>query len=293
MSVGSRRREEYKQEDEHMPRKASAGGAAQPAAGYVKSLDKALSLLERIGEIDDGLPLSDLAQRVGLPPSTAHRLLTTLERRRFVQFDNSQRRWCIGVQCFTVGSAFLPRRDLVRTALPFMRQLMEASGETVNLAVESNGEAVFLAHVESNEMMRASSRPGSRVPLHGSAVGKAIMSFMPEREITRILHKHGLRRLTPNTIVSPTQLRSTLAEVREKGYAFDNEEHAFGVRCVAAPIFDERGEAVAAMSLLGPATRLRDERVPELGARVRRMAWQITAELGGHMLETDMAVVAD
>lgn len=274
-----------------MPRKAGAGGTPQPAAGYVKSLDKALALLEQIGETEDGLALSDLAQRVGLPPSTAHRLLTTLERRRFVQFDNSQRRWCIGVQCFTVGSAFLPRRDLVRTALPFMRQLMETSGETVNLAVESNGEAVFLAHVESNEMMRASSRPGSRVPLHGSAVGKAIMSFMPEREVTRILHKQGLRRLTPNTIVSPTQLRLALGEVREKGYAFDNEEHAFGVRCVAAPVFDERGEAVAAISLLGPATRLNDERVPDLGARVRDMARSITAELGGHVLTVGTAMV--
>lgn len=264
-----------------MARKSNGRTNGQPSAGYVKSLDKALALLEYIGEMDDGLQLSDLAQRAGLPPSTAHRLLTTLERRRFVQFDNSSRRWCIGVQAFTVGSAFLPRRDLIRSALPFMRQLMEESGETVNLAVESNGEAVFLAHVESHEMMRASSRPGSRVPLHGSGVGKALLSTMSEREVTRILHKHGLRRLTPNTIVSPSELRVALVEVRERGYAFDNEEHAFGVRCVAAPIFDERGEAVAAISLLGPTPRISEERASELGARVRRAARLITSELGG------------
>ena len=96
-----------------MARKSIGRTNGQPSAGYVKSLDKALALLEYIGEMDDGLQLSDLAQRAGLPPSTAHRLLTTLERRRFVQFDNSTRRWCIGVQAFTVGSAFLPRRELL------------------------------------------------------------------------------------------------------------------------------------------------------------------------------------
>lgn len=270
-------------------RKNNGRTSTQSSAGYVKSLDKALMLLEFIGETDDGLQLSDLAQRAGLPPSTAHRLLTTLERRRFVQFDNANRRWCIGVQAFTVGSAFLPRRDLIRSALPFMRQLMEECGETVNLAVESNGEAVFLAHVESHELMRASSRPGSRVPLHGSAVGKALLSTLPEREVSRILHKHGLRHLTPNTIVSPTDLRLALAEVREKGFAFDNEEHAFGVRCVAAPVFDERGEAVAAISVLAPTARLADERVADLGSRVRRLARKVTSELGGLMVSAPAA----
>ncbi len=103
-----------------MPHASQIGtsSSTQSGAGYVKSLDKALTLLEQIAENHEGLPLSDLSQRVGLPPSTAHRLLTTLERRRFVQFDNSQRRWAIGVQTFTVGSAFLPRRDLIRSARP-------------------------------------------------------------------------------------------------------------------------------------------------------------------------------
>ena len=265
-----------------MRRTLKKSGSAQ-AGGYVKSLDKALTLLERIGESEEGLPLSDLAQRVGLPPSTAHRLLTTLERRRFVQFDSLQRRWCIGVQSFTVGNAFHPRRDLVRTALPLMRRLMEESGETTNLAVESNGEAVFLAHVECREMMRASSRPGSRVPLHGSGVGKVLLSAMSEKEVARILHKHGLRRITPNTITSPGDLHAVLAEIRATGYAFDDEEHAFGLRCVAAPIVDDSGETVAAISVLGPTARVTDDRLPDLAARVCRAAGLISADLGGPM----------
>jgi IclR family transcriptional regulator, acetate operon repressor len=265
-----------------MPRKGNAAGGQQSGAGYVKSLDKALTLLEKISNSREGLPLSDLSQRVGLPPSTAHRLLTTLERRRFVQFDSANRHWCVGVEAFTVGSAFLPRRDLIRAARASMRLLMEESGETANLAVESHGEAVFLAHVESEEMMRATTRPGSRVPLHCSAVGKAMLASMTDRQVARILHKHGLPRLTATTIVSPAELRSVLAETRGRGYAFDNEEHALGVRCVAAPIFDESGEAVAAISVVGPTTRITDDRIPNLGARVGEAARLITVELGGH-----------
>ena len=268
-----------------MRHKTKSVKAAHGGAGYVKSVDKALALLERLGEAENALSLSDLAERVGLPLPTAHRLLTTLQRRRFVQFDNGQSQWSIGVRTFIVGNAFLPRRNLVRQALSIMRHLMEQSGETTNLAVESSGEAVFLAHVECRDMMRASSRPGSRVRLYCSGVGKALLSAMPDAEVTRILHEHGLQRITANTIDSPERLRAVLAETRVKGYAYDNEEHALGVRCVAAPIFDESGHALAAISVSGPTARITDDRVPLLGAWVSRAARLVTAELGGQVDE--------
>lgn len=268
-----------------MSGKPKSPRAPQGGAGYVKSVDKALALLEGLADTDDGVTLSELAQRVGLPPSTAHRLLTTLERRRFVKFDNERIQWSIGVQTFMVGNAFLPRRNLVRRILPFMQELMEQSGETTNLAVESQGEAVYLAQVECHEMMRASSLPGSRVLLHCSAVGKALLSAMPEAAVTRILHNRGLRRITAHTLVSPEKLRAELAEIRLKGYAFDNEEHAYGLRCVAAPIFDESGHTLAAISLSGPTVRITDDRVPELGALVARFTRRISAEFGGQVNE--------
>ena len=268
-----------------MRRKTKSVGTPQAGAGYVKSLAKALALLEQLGEAGEALSLSSLAERVGLPPPTAHRLLTTMERQRFVQFDDEQSRWSIGVQTFIVGNAFLPRRNLIRHALPFMRQLMEQSGETTNLAVESDGEAVFLAHVECHDVIRASSRPGLRLDLYCSGVGKALLSTMSDGQVTRILHDHGLRRVTPNTIDSPERLRAVLAEDRVKGYAYDNEEHSLGVRCVAAPIFDESGHTLAAISLSGPTARVTDDRVPLLGALVSRAARLITVELGGQVDE--------
>ena len=272
-----------------MRRKSKSLKRPHAGTGFVKSLDKAMTLLERLGEADSALTMSDLAQRAGLPLPTAHRLLTTLERRRFVQFDNEQGLWSIGVQAFVVGNAFLPRRNLIRQALTIMRDLMEQSGETTNLAVESDGEAVFLAHVECHDMMRASSRPGARVALYCSGVGKALLSAMSEDDITRILHERGLQRITPNTIVSPEKMRADLAESRLRGYAFDNEEHAPGVRCVASPIFDESGHVLAAISLSGPTARITDDRIPVLGASVARAASRITADLGGEVDERLLA----
>ena len=244
----------------------SLPGAAQQKRGNggdaVQSLVRALALLNRIAEAPDaGAPLTDLAQQVGLPSSTAHRLLTTLEQERYVRFDPEGRLWSIGVQAFMAGSSFTRARSLVALARPPMRRLMEDGGETVNLAVEDDGMAVYLAQVECRQMMRAFARPGSRVPLHCSAVGKAMLSAMSDRSLAKTLHQHGMPRLTVKTITTPTVLRADLQRAKTAGYAVDDEEHAVGLRCIAAPVFDETGDVIAAVSASGPMARIVDERV--------------------------------
>jgi IclR family acetate operon transcriptional repressor len=244
-------------------------------------LVRALALLNRVADAPgDGATLTELAQQVGLPASTAHRLLTTLEQEGYVRFGQEGRLWSIGVQAFMVGSAFTKSRRLGTLARPHMRFLMESSGETVNLAVEDDGEAVYLAQVECRQMMRAFARPGSRAPLHASAVGKAILSTISDRALSRILHQRGMPRLTPKTITTPAALRIQLAWVRSAGYALDDEEHAVGLRCIAAPIFDETGETIAAISASGPIARIVEERVAPLGALVLETARTISREMG-------------
>jgi IclR family acetate operon transcriptional repressor len=236
---------------------AKSAGKAAAGGDQVQSLVRALALLNRVAEAPgEGATLTELAQQVGLPASTAHRLLTTLEQERYVRFDHEGRLWSIGVQAFVTGSAFTKSRRLGALARPHMRFLMESSGETVNLAVEDDGEAVYLAQVECRQMMRAFARPGSRAPLHASAVGKAILSTMSDRALSRILHQRGMPRLTPKTITTPAGLRIQLEQVRTAGYALDDEEHAVGLRCIAAPIFDETGETIAAISASGPMARI-------------------------------------
>jgi len=259
----------------------SLSAKSATGSGQVQSLVRALALLNRVAEAQsEGATLTELAQQVGLPASTAHRLLSTLEQERYVRFDHEGRSWSVGVQAFMTGCAFTKSRSLGALARPHMRLLMEKAGETVNLAVEDEGEAVYLAQVECRQMMRAFARPGSRAPLHASAVGKAILSAVSDKTLSRVLHQRGMPRLTPKTITTPSALRAELEQVRASGYAVDDEEHAVGLRCIAAPIFDETGEAIAAISASGPMARIVEERVASLGALVLETANAISSEMG-------------
>lgn len=260
---------------------AASDRSLRRRSGQVQSLARAISLLNALTDEDYGLSLSDLAQKVGLAPSTTHRLLTTLQEERFVRFDVERNVWLIGVQAFVVGNAFVRSRDLVAMSRPHMRNLMEDSGETVNLAVEDQGEAIYLGQVECRQMMRAIAKPGGRVALHCSGVGKALLSGLPDAEVTRIVQRRGLGRFTEKTIDTPVKLRQALSLARQQGYAFDDEENAIGLRCVASVIYDEYGHPLAGLSLSGPTARLTDERVPLLGAMIVRAAADITSALGG------------
>ena len=253
------------------------------ADGTVQSLLRALRLLELLAEDDEGYRLVDIAERAGLSTSTAHRLLTTLEQKRFVQFDRGANLWHVGVQCFAVGAAFGRRRNIVTLALPVLRKLRDAIGETANLGLADQGDVVFLTQVDSREMMRAMGRPGGRLPLACTAMGQAILAAMSEQEVSAYLQKYGLPRLTPNSIARPTKLHQALAEARRAGYAVDHEENAAGLRCVAAVIRDEQLRPIAAVSIAGPTVRVTLRRVPEVGREVMAAAHEITQAIGGRM----------
>jgi IclR family acetate operon transcriptional repressor len=261
------------------PSRSAAGEGA--GAGQVQSLTRALALLDAIAESHDGLTLSDLAELTGLPPSTTHRLLTTLESARFVRFEPTQTVWQIGIQAFVVGNAFVRTRDVTAIARPHMRRLRDACGETVNLYIEDDGEVVCMTQVESRQMMRAIARPGGRVRMHVAGAGKAILAHLDEDRLRALILQHGLKRHTAKSIDSPAKLRAELARIREQGFAIDDEENAVGLRCVAAPILDEDGSPVAAISVSGPTARISDELVQRFGRRVRAAARDITLHYGG------------
>lgn len=266
-------------------RKRGRPATANHRAGEGKnaSLIRALSLLERLAESSSGMSLTDLSQQLGIPPATAHRLLSTFEELNFVEQDSDAGLWFVGLKAFTVGQAFLTRRNFVASARPFMKALVEECGETVNLGLIDDGEAVFISQVESQEMMRMIVKLGSRSPIHASGVGKAMLSSMGEQEVVQLLQHRGLARFTDHTIDNPADLRDALEAIRHQGYALDDEEHAIGLRCVAANIYDENGRALAAISLSGPKARITDKRLAELGVAVRQTASDITESLGGHM----------
>lgn len=257
------------------------GGGARRDTTQVQAINRALTLLEAMSRSPQGIALTALAEQVDLAPSTTHRLLKSLEQMRFVQHDDERSLWLIGVNAFAVGNAFLEARDFVAIARPFMRRLMEESGESVNLAVLDGDTAVYLSQVECREMMRALARPGGKAPLHSSAVGKALLAARPAEERRALVGRLTLTAFTEKTIARPDALLDALDDSAARGWAVDDEEYALGLRCVAAALYNEHGEPVAAVSLSGPSARVTDERLAELGTLVARTAREITAALGG------------
>jgi IclR family acetate operon transcriptional repressor len=252
----------------------------QSKAGSIQALDRGLALLRVVAEAD-GLTLTDLAQRTGIAPSTVHRLLFTLEAHRFVAHDEERGLWLIGVDAFQTGTAFLRNRRLAGMGRDTMRELMEQTGETINLGIEDDGEVVFISQVESHNTLRAFFRAGSRSLMHASGVGKALLAGMSEQRVKQILYSKGLLRFTEKTFVDPTALFAELQKSRQRGWAVDDEERTLGMRCVAAPIYNEMGETIAAVSMSGPAVRITLERLGEFGPTMMRAADQITESIGG------------
>jgi IclR family acetate operon transcriptional repressor len=249
----------------------------------VQSVDRALSIIETLAEDDEGYRLSDLAIRTGLSTSTVHRLLATLENRRFVQFDRSQSKWHVGARCFTVGATFARRRNFAAQAIPYLRKLRDLTRETANLAVVDDEFIVVLTRMESREIMRSLTKLGGRVAMVASGVGKAVLATYSNEDVSAIIHHHGMPRLTEKSIVRPGELFKELERIRRQGYAVDDEEACMGLRCVAAVVFNDCAEPLAAISVSGMTGRLTDERLPQLGQTVREVAAELTVALGGVM----------
>ncbi len=161
-----------------------------------------------------------------------------------------------------------------------MRQLMIETGETSNLGIEKADQVLFVSQVETHEAIRAFFPPGTRSPMHASGIGKALLAFMPAERGAAILKRQTLERFTENTIVEPARLKAELAQIRAQGFAFDNEEKAVGMRCIAAPVLNVFGEVVAGISVSGPSSRMRRDRIASIGALASDVAARLSRNLG-------------
>ncbi len=248
-----------------------------------QSLEKALGLLKSLSD-HDGLSLTELAEKTALPPSTTHRLLSTLANHDLVAVDELSQKWSIGIEALRIGMAFQRRNKILLAGRPAMTDLMEATGETVNMAMLDGFEVVFVSQVECHETIRAFFGIGQRRASHASGIGKALLAQMAAERLEPFLRGASLARFTPATITDPDLLRAELETIRRRGWSIDDEEANVGMRCIAAAIFNEFGEARAGISLSGPSARLTQDSLPELGAKVRATADRITQLIGGHLL---------
>lgn len=244
----------------------------------IQSVDRALEVIEVLADAGEELGVSELAARTGLPLATAHRVLDALCARGYVR-QNPSRRYSLGGTLIRLGAA--AERLMGATARPFLAQLVEMTGETANLAVSEGDAVVYIAQVPSSRALRTFIEVGRRARPHSCGVGKMILALWDPAEAEALLRRTGLPASTAETITDMDEMLAELARVRELGYAEDRGEQEDGVRCIAVPVMGEGG-VVAAMSVSGPAERLRNFDAAELAARMRSVADELGAALYGN-----------
>jgi IclR family acetate operon transcriptional repressor len=253
-------------------------GKRRRAGDGVQSVERALELLEALADPGEAKGVSELARTTGLPVATIHRLLATLVSRGYVRQDTASHKYTLGSHLIRLGEA--AARDFAQFARPYLTELMEASGETANLAVLEDGQIAYVAQVASrHHRVRMFTEVGRRVHPHTSGVGKVVLAFRPRAEVEALLARTGLPRRTSRTITDPARFLSELERVAGQGYAIDSGEEEVGVRCLAVPVFGVGG-SVAAMSVSAPEGRLQDRDIE----RVLPEMLRISAALGAAFL---------
>lgn len=250
----------------------------------VQTIERVSSILDILGGNPQGISVRDLSAKVRLPKGTTHRLLSSLVYFGYVRQEPETRNYLLGFRLVELGNRLLDQLDLRKEAEPYLRNLAERTQETVHMAFLYRNEIVYIDKVESAQnpsSLRMASRVGLRNPAHSSALGKVLLAELVEEKLERFIKEKGLLKRTENTITDPDILKKHLKIVRQQGYAVDDEENEKGIRCVGAPIYNEAGKVVAAISISGPAFQVTRKRIQtKLKREVVETASEISQKLG-------------
>jgi DNA-binding IclR family transcriptional regulator len=250
----------------------------------VQTIERVSSILDILAQSAHGISIRDLSSHIGLPKGTTHRLLSSLSYFGYVRQEPKTRNYFLGLKFVEMGQTLLSQLDLRKVAEPILRDLAERTKETIHLVILDRNEIVYIDKVETDQNpsgLKMASRIGLRNPAHSSAVGKMILASFSEEELQVFFNEKSLVRRTENTITDPVLLREHLKTVRKQGYAVDDEENEKGIRCVAAPIYNEIGKTVAAISITAPAFRVTRKSIQEtLKKDVMETASEISERLG-------------
>jgi len=246
----------------------------------LKALDKSLAILEILSRENSPLSIAELSERLGIYPSTIHRILDTLRYWGYVEQDSHTQRYQLGLKVLELSMAKLQGMEFLKEAAPYLKELQNQSNETVHLAILEEGEVLYLDKEESSQSIRTVSRVGRRVPAHCTALGKVLLAYLDQEEQEKVINEKGVSRFTENTITDKKKLREELSKVREQGFAEDREEHEKDVRCLAAPIKDHRGTVIAAVSLSVPAFRMNASKKRKLKETLIQAGEDISKRLG-------------
>ena len=246
----------------------------------IQVLDRALALLDALSQRGPDLALGEISQSLKLHKSTAHRLIMVLERYRLLERNSRTGRYRLGLKLFELGTKAVAQLDLREQARPFLEHVVLETGETVHLCIYDDGEVVYVDKVEPARSVRLASSVGRRNPAYCTAVGKAVLAYLPEAQVEDAVQKHGLHPLTTKTVSTLAELKTELERIRERGYSIDDEENEEGVSCVGAVVRGFEGDPVAAISVSGPTFRLGKEKVAMIAQSIIAAADGLSKQLG-------------
>lgn len=226
----------------------------------IRAIERTLTIIETLRRMEDAT-VTGIADQTELPKSTVHNHLNTLLANEYVTKQGS--RYMLGLRFLELGGYKRDRMNLYQIAKPEVKELAEQSGELANLIAEEHGLGVYLYREEGEQAVQLGSYVGKRQYLNSTAFGKAMLAFMPESRVHKIIDKHGLPSRTEKTISDREELFEALREIRERGYAYDDEEGLEGLRCIAAPITMPDDRVVGAISVSGPTSRFSGEQFTE------------------------------
>ena len=250
----------------------------------VQTIERVSTIFDVMAKSAQGISLKELSAQASLPKGTTHRLLTSLAYFGYVRQASESKNYYLGFKLVELGNRLLDHLDLRAQARPFLISLCQRTKETVHLVILDQNEALYVDKVVSDENpagLQMVSRVGRRVPAHCSAVGKALLAQISEKELHALINEKGLEKRTQNTIDDPEKLKQHLNVICRQGYAVDDEENESGIRCIGAPIFNQQGQAIAAISISGPTVRITKKIVQKtLKNEVMKTALDISREFG-------------
>jgi DNA-binding IclR family transcriptional regulator len=249
------------------------------------TLGKAVSLLELVVMSEQPLRFVDILQRSGQPRGTLHRQLSHLLAEGLLE-QNADQCYVAGVRILKFAAQAWSRNDLRSIAAPHLRALQELTQESVHLGVLRGTEITYLDKVDGKQAVRMYSQIGRTSPVHCTGVGKAALSLLSDADLAQTIGKIDFHVFTPHTIATPERLMQEVVTIRKNGFGFDLEEHEVGIQCVAAPIVTSSYSVFAAISVTGPAYRLRRENLEQWSATVREVSRSISHDLSSRLPPT-------
>jgi IclR family KDG regulon transcriptional repressor len=245
----------------------------------VKSVYRAIKILDVLGDGNEK-NVTEISRILSFPKSSVHEIISTLLEAGIVEKDSDRNRYSLGLKLFELGKQAQANLEISKVAIPSLRVLHEQLDETVHLTVLDGKEVLYIECFESTKRLRTYSVIGIRAPLHCTAVGKAILAHLDEREVEEVIQSMGLPKFTENTITDREELNREMQEIRDCGFATDIMEHEEGVCCVGAPIRNHAGKVVASISVSGPSQRMTASRIEEVAPLVMQRAAEISRRLG-------------